>query len=113
MITPMLENNSVKFNFDDLDINMLKELYIEEYKKSNDVIVLLKQNGDIKIANDKMIGMFSINPELELLFRKDMNFAVTSKIKWEELKEHNLDFDDKVNFADFYNSFKNKITKST
>lgn len=101
MMTPMLENNSAKFNFDDLDINMLKELYIEEYKKSNDVIVLLKQNGDIKIANDKMVGKFSINPELELLFRKDMNFAVTSKIKWEELKEQNLDIDDKVNFTDF------------
>lgn len=54
MMTPMLENNSVKFNF---DINILKELY----KKSNDVIVLLKQNGDI---NAKMMGKFSINPEL-------------------------------------------------
>lgn len=111
MMTPMLENNSVKFNFDDLDINILKELYIEEYKKSNDVIVLLKQNGDIKIANAKMMGKFSINPELELLFRKDMNFTVTSKIKWEELKEQNLDFDDKINFADFYNSLKKQDYK--
>jgi hypothetical protein len=58
-----------------------------------------------------MMGKFSINPELELLFRKDMNFTVTSKIKWEELKEQNLDFDDKINFADFYNSLKKQDYK--
>jgi hypothetical protein len=102
MLNPGLVNTSSNFTFADIDTPRLKELYIEEYRKSKDIVVVLYQNGNLNIAKDKMANMFSINPEEELLFKNESHFSIVSKIKWEELKDQELN-SHSINLAEFYN----------
>lgn len=102
MLNPSLVNDSSKYTFEDIDISRLKELYMEEYKKSKNIVVVLSQNGNLNIAKDEMANMYSFNPEEELLFKNESHFSIVSKIKWEELKNQELN-SHSINLAEFYN----------
>jgi len=49
-----------------------------------------------------MANMYSFNPEEELLFKNESHFSIVSKIKWEELKNQELN-SHSINLAEFYN----------
>ena len=102
MLNPNLINTLSNFTFQDLDIPRLKELYIEEYKKSKDVVVVLQQNGNINTAKDETARIFNINPEEQLLFKVNSHLSVIRQIKWEELKNENFDFSS-IDLTQFYN----------
>ncbi len=102
MLNPNLVNTSSNFTFEDIDIPRLKELYIEEYRKSKDIVVVLHQNGNLNIEKDKIASMFSINPEEELLFKIDSHILPTRKMNWAELKNEKFDFSS-IDLTQFYN----------
>jgi len=109
MLNPNLVNTLSNFTFQDLDIPRLKELYIEEYKKSKDVVVVLQQNGNINTAKDETARIFNINPEEQLLFKVNSHLSVIRQIKWEELKNENFDFSS-IDLTQFYNEiYKNDL----
>jgi hypothetical protein len=109
MLNPNLVNTSSNFTFQDLDIPRLKELYIEEYRKSKDVVVVLQQNGNINTVKDETSRIFNINPEEQLLFKVNSHLSVIRQIKWEELKNENIDFSS-IDLTKFYNEmYKNDL----
>ena len=109
MLNPNLVNTSSNFTFQDLDIPRLKELYIEEYKKSKDVVVVLQQNGNINTVKDETARTLNINPEEQLLFKVNSHLSVIRQIKWEELKNEKFDFSS-IDLTQFYNEmYKNDL----
>ena len=109
MLNPNLVNTLSNFTFQDLDIPRLKELYIEEYKKSKDVVVVLQQNGNINTVKDETGRTLNINPEEQLLVKVNSHLSVIRQIKWEELKNEKFDFSS-IDLTQFYNEmYKNDL----